>query len=113
MKPGEKIRPLHDLVLVVVIAKPGRTASGLILPTENSRGREDMAQVVAVGPGRVLDDGTLVPVDVKPGDVVSFDPYAVKLVLDKNGEMDMTNSAYARGGDQAIIPESAIRYVVT
>ena len=50
---------------------------------------------------------------VKPGDVVSFDPYAVKLVLDKNGEMDMTNSAYARGGDQAIIPESAIRYVVT
>jgi chaperonin GroES len=64
------IRPLADRVVVEVIEEE-KTASGIVLP-DVAKDKPQRAKVVAVGPGRWLDNGQRVPVEVKVGDVVLF-----------------------------------------
>ncbi len=70
-----KIRPLHDRILLKRKAEEERTAGGLYIP-ESAKERATQATVVAVGKGRILQDGTLVPLKVKAGDTVLFGKYA-------------------------------------
>jgi len=67
------IRPLHDNVLVTPIETPDTTKGGIFIPT-TAKAREQTVEgvVVSTGPGRVLPNGTLVPVALKSGERVLF-----------------------------------------
>lgn len=103
----KRIKPIGDNVVLRVLPKPSMSKGGIHLPTEEMRGREDMGEVLAVGSGVKLDDGS-----PRSGEVVCFDPYKVRLVVGPDG-LDMTNSMHAKAGTLAIVPSSAIRYVVS
>ena len=66
-----KFRPLHDRVLIKRIEKDEKTASGIIIP-DTAKEKPIEGSVVAVGTGVRSDDGKIVPLDVKVGDVVIF-----------------------------------------
>lgn len=69
------VKPLEDRVLVKPIEKESRTESGLYLP-ESSKERPIQGEVVAVGPGRLLDNGNRAHPSVKVGDRVVYGKYA-------------------------------------
>jgi len=70
-----KLRPLHDRLLVKRIAEEEKTKGGLIIP-DTAREKPTEARVIAVGEGKVLEDGKLRPLDVRAGDRVLFGKYA-------------------------------------
>lgn len=70
-----KVRPLGDRILVKPVEKEERTKSGIVLP-DTAKEKPQEGIVEAVGPGRVLDNGTKVPVEVKVGDRVLYAKYA-------------------------------------
>ncbi len=69
-----KIRPLHDRVLAKRIAEVSKTSGGLFIP-DNAKEKPLEAIVVAVGAGKRLDNGTLEPMAVKPGDKILIGKY--------------------------------------
>lgn len=69
-----KIRPLGDRVVVEVLKEQEVTAGGIVLP-ESAQEKPQEAKVLAVGPGKTLDNGEVVPLDVKEGDRVIFAKY--------------------------------------
>ena len=69
-----KIRPLGDKVLVKISEEEEKTAGGIILP-DTARKKPQEGKVVAVGTGKVLDDGKIAPMNVKVGDIVIFAKY--------------------------------------
>lgn len=70
-----KLRPLHDRILVERIEGEAKTRGGLIIP-DTAREKPMEGKVIAVGEGKVQDDGTLRPLDVKKGDRVIFGKYS-------------------------------------
>ncbi len=66
-----KFRPLHDRVVLRRIDEDTRTSGGIIIP-DTAQEKPQEGEVVAVGPGVRADDGTVHPLDVKPGDRVLF-----------------------------------------
>lgn len=68
------IRPIGDKVVVQVTEADEKTAGGIVLP-DTAKKRPQEGKVVAVGPGRVLDNGERAPISVKPGDVVIYAKY--------------------------------------
>jgi len=70
-----KLKPLGDRVLVQPVEEEEKTASGLVLPDTASEKPQE-GSVLSVGPGRVLDSGKRVEMDVKAGDSVLFAKYA-------------------------------------
>jgi chaperonin GroES len=70
-----KIRPLHDRIVIKRKTEEEKTAGGLFIP-ESAKERPTEATVVAVGNGRVQDDGKVLPLHVKAGDTVLFGKYA-------------------------------------
>ena len=69
------IRPLFDRVLVERQEEPTKTRGGLFLP-ESAKERPMQGKILAVGEGRVADDGKVTPLQVKVGDLVAFGKYA-------------------------------------
>ena len=69
-----KIKPLADRVVLEPMAGEQKTKSGIVLPDTIDKEKPEQAKVVAVGPGR-FEDGKLVPMSVKKGDVVLFTKY--------------------------------------
>jgi len=69
------IRPLGDRVLVKAVERAEQTKSGLFLP-DTAQEKPQEALVLAVGNGKLLDNGTRIAVDVKPGDKVLYSKYA-------------------------------------
>ena len=69
------VKPLDDRILVKPIEKESRTESGLYLP-ESSKERPVQGKVVAVGPGKLLDNGKRADLSVKKGDTVVYGKYA-------------------------------------
>ena len=67
------LKPLNDRVLVKRLESEERTASGLYIP-DTAKEKPSKGEVVAVGPGKHADDGKLVPMAVKVGDI--FNKYA-------------------------------------
>ena len=70
-----KLRPLGDRVLVRPIGREETTKSGIVLP-DTAKEKPQRGSVVAVGAGRLDDDGDRIPVDVSVGDEVLFAKYA-------------------------------------
>jgi chaperonin GroES len=70
-----KFKPLRDRVFVKFSAEEEKTAGGLYIP-DAAKEKPQRGTVVAVGPGKVTDDGKRQPVDVKVGDTVLFDKYS-------------------------------------
>lgn len=69
-----KIKPLGDKVLVQPNTSTEKTAGGIVLP-DSAKERPQEGKVIAVGPGRVLDNGTKVEINVKEGDTVIYSKY--------------------------------------
>jgi chaperonin GroES len=69
------LKPLNDRVVVKAVAAEEKTAGGIILP-DAAQEKPLEAEVVAVGPGKTLDDGKVVTLEVKPGDRVIYGKYA-------------------------------------
>ena len=70
-----KVRPLHDRLLVRRMEEKEAARGGLIIP-DTAREKPMEGKVLAVGNGRVLEDGTISPLDVKVGDRILFGKYS-------------------------------------
>jgi chaperonin GroES len=93
------LKPLGDRVIVKAKAKEETTRSGIVLPDTASEKPQE-GSVLAVGPGRVLDNGKRVEMEVKSGDMVLFAKYAgTEVKLD--------------GEDYLVIRESDLLAIVT
>ena len=66
-----KFRPLHDRVVIRRVDPEGKTAGGIIIP-DTAQEKPMEGEIVAVGPGARDDKGTVVPLEVKPGDRILF-----------------------------------------
>ena len=66
-----KFRPLHDRVLIEVLDSEEKTAGGIIIP-DTAKEKPQEGKVVAVGSGTRTEDGKIIPMDVKVGDLVLF-----------------------------------------
>jgi len=77
-----KVRPLHDRILAKRVESADRTSGGLFIP-DNAKDKPLEAVVVSVGSGKLLENGTIQPMSVKPGDKILIGKYSgdeVKLV---------------------------------
>ncbi|QWT46485.1 co-chaperone GroES [Azospira inquinata] len=74
-----KIRPLHDRVIVKRLEEERKTASGIVIPDAAAE-KPDQGEVVAVGNGKLLDNGEVRKLEVKVGDRVLFGKYSGQTV---------------------------------
>ena len=70
-----KIRPLQDRIVVTRVAEEEKTKGGIIIP-DTAKEKPVEGEVVAVGTGKVLEDGKTRPLDVKKGDRILFSKYS-------------------------------------
>jgi chaperonin GroES len=70
-----KVRPLHDRVLVKRVEEKEIVKGGIIIP-DTAKEKPMEGQVVAVGPGKITDDGKRAAMDVKAGDKILFGKYS-------------------------------------
>lgn len=70
-----KIQPLGDRVLVEPVEAEEKTAGGIVIP-DTAKEKQQRGKVVAVGKGRVAEDGKITPLEVKAGDQVLFGRYS-------------------------------------
>ena len=69
------LRPLHDRIIVARMDSEEKTAGGLFIP-DSAKEKPQKGKVVAVGKGKIAEDGSIRPLDIKAGDVVLFGKYA-------------------------------------
>jgi len=81
----KKIRPLQDRVIVQRIESEEKTSSGIIIP-DSAKEKPQQGKVMAVGKGKVREDGAIQPLDLKEGDRVLFGKYAGTEIKIENGE---------------------------
>jgi chaperonin GroES len=81
-----KIRPLHDRVIVKSLEEERKTASGIVIP-DTAAEKPDQGEVVAIGKGKILEDGRLQPLDLKVGDRILFGKYSGQTVRIKGDEL--------------------------
>ena len=74
-KTTSKIEPLGDRVVIKPAKREEMTKTGLVLP-DTAKEKPQEGEVVAVGPGKMTDDGKRIAMDVKVGDVVVYAKYA-------------------------------------
>ncbi|ATW33571.1 MULTISPECIES: co-chaperone GroES [Candidatus Williamhamiltonella] len=78
MSNSKELRPLHDRVILKREEAESKSAGGIVL-TGSAAGKSSRGKVIAVGKGRILENGQVRPMDVKVGDLVIFnDGYGVK-----------------------------------
>jgi len=70
-----KIRPLQDRVIVKRIAEEEKSKGGIIIP-DTAKEKPQEGKIVAIGKGKVNDEGKVVPLDVKVGDKILFGKYS-------------------------------------
>ena len=69
------LRPLHDRIIVERLNEDEKTSGGIIIP-ETAKEKPQRGKVLAVGKGKLNEDGSLRPLDVKAGDLVLFGKYS-------------------------------------
>jgi chaperonin GroES len=69
------IRPLHDRIIVERLEEETKTASGIIIP-DSAKEKPQQGKVIAVGKGKMTEDGKILPLDVKVGNKVLFGKYS-------------------------------------
>ncbi|HBF12513.1 MAG TPA: co-chaperone GroES [Deltaproteobacteria bacterium] len=70
-----KVRPLHDRLIVKRLNEEEKTKGGIIIP-DSAKEKPQEGEVLAVGNGKVLEDGKKVPLDIKVGDRILFSKYS-------------------------------------
>lgn len=80
------IRPLHDRVIVKRLEEEQVSAGGIVIP-DTAKEKPIRGEVLAVGPGKPLDNGDVRAVDVKVGDIVLFGKYAGTEIKVKDQEL--------------------------
>jgi chaperonin GroES len=70
-----KIRPLHDLILIKRLEEQEQKKGGIIIP-DTAKEKPQEGKVIAVGNGKVSDEGKKIPLDVKAGDKILFGKYS-------------------------------------
>ena len=70
-----KLRPLHDRVIIKRLEAETKSAGGIVIP-DTATEKPIKGEVVAVGTGKILEDGKVRPVGVKAGDIVLFGKYS-------------------------------------
>ena len=83
-----KIRPLGDRIVVRRNAAQEKTSGGILLP-DTAQNKPQKGEVVAVGPGKVKDDGTRAPMQLKAGDKVLFTSWAGDEFKDRGRDGDI------------------------
>ena len=81
-----KLRPLHDRVIIKRLDNERKTASGIVIP-DNAAEKPDQGEILAVGNGKVGDDGKVRPLTVKVGDKVLFGKYSGQTVKVEGDEL--------------------------
>lgn len=81
-----KIRPLHDRVIVKRLEEERKTASGIVIP-DTAAEKPDQGEIIAVGHGKILEDGKVRPLEVKAGDRVLFGKYSGQTVKVQGEEL--------------------------
>ena len=69
------IKPLHDRVVIERLEEELTSAGGIVIP-DSAKEKPMRGKIVAVGPGKMLDSGNLIPLGVQPGDEVLFGKYS-------------------------------------
>ena len=70
-----KIRPLHDRVVIRRMEEERTSAGGIVIP-DSATEKPSRGEVIAIGTGKMMEDGKVVPLDVKVGDAVLFGKYS-------------------------------------
>ena len=70
-----KVRPLHDRIIVQRLDEEDEQVGGIIIP-DTAKEKPQQGKVVAVGKGKVKEDGGILPMDVKDGDTILFGKYS-------------------------------------
>jgi len=70
-----KIKPLHDRVIVKRIEEESTSAGGIIIP-DSAKEKPAQGEIIAVGDGKITEDGKVLPLNVKAGDRILFSKYA-------------------------------------
>ena len=91
-----KFRPLHDRVLIKVLDSEAKTAGGIIIP-DTAKEKPQEGEVVAVGPGGKTEEGKLLPMDVKIGDIVLFGKWSGTEVKIDNKEFSIMKESDIMG----------------
>ena len=81
-----KLRPLHDRVIVKRLDNERKTASGIVIP-DNVAEKPDQGEVLAVGSGKILEDGSVRALDVKVGNRILFGKYSGQAVKVEGEEL--------------------------
>lgn len=69
------LRPLHDRIIVERLSEDETTSGGIIIP-DSAKEKPQRGKVIAIGKGKIADDGSIRPLDLKAGDTVLFGKYA-------------------------------------
>jgi len=80
-----KFKPLKDRLLVKYSDEPEKSSGGIYIP-DSAKEKPQKGEVIAVGPGRITDDGKLQKVEIKVGDVVLFEKYSGSKINIENEE---------------------------
>lgn len=70
------LTPISDHIVVKAVSAEEKSVSGIIIPDTVSKERAERGEVISVGPGRQLDNGSMSKMDVRPGQVVLFKKYS-------------------------------------
>lgn len=71
-----QLQPLHDHVIIKPLSDESSTKSGIILPDTVDKEKPERGEVIAIGPGKLLDNGQRAPMSVKIGEKVIFKKYS-------------------------------------
>jgi chaperonin GroES len=80
-----KIQPLGDRVVVRPLEAESKTKGGIVLP-DTAKEKPQQGEIVAIGKGKVLENGTVSPLEVKVGDKVLYGKYSGNEITTKDGE---------------------------
>ena len=93
-----KLRPLNDGIVIKQLEAKDKTAGGIILP-DSAKEKPQIGKVISVGPGRTLDNGKVVPLELKKGDKVYYSKY-------------MGNEVEVKGDKYVIIKEKDVLAII-
>lgn len=79
-----KVNPIRDRILVKVSAKESTTSGGIVLPSNTNEEGPEQGEVLEVGSGKILENGTAIPLTVKKGDKVLFGKFSGQKVRINN-----------------------------
>lgn len=88
-----KLKPLHDNVVVKPSSAEDMTKSGIVLPETANKERPERGEVIAVGPGKTLENGKTNPLNVKIGDKVVFKKYSPDEIKIDNEKFLLVNES--------------------